>query len=379
MNVHTHALLCVLRGVSEDMGFAPAYTRGVPHGHDIRPDEAVALARLGALEAMLFGCTLVNDSYVHADLTLPAMLELGLRVHASPRIHDVDFTRVHEGRWNHRTEIGERSLRAALDLGERWHGGASGRAGVQLAPHAPDTCSRDLLAAVREARDAAGLRVSTHLAQTAIEVERVRARDGLSPPQLLDEVGLLDECLLAAHCIFVDDGDLERVGRARIHVAHPPKVNAIGGYRPPISRLRRAGARLALATDAMYMDMIESMRWALATGRTEAGRVSEEWQPAHVFEMATRGGAAAMGLESEIGMLAAGRKADLVVIDSRRPHLRPLRDPLGTLVHTCQGRDVEHVLVDGRLVVEDGLPTAVDPVRVVDEAERAARALWTRV
>jgi len=379
VNVHTHALLCLLRGVSEDMGFAPAYTRGVPHGHDIRPDEAVALARLGAMEAMLFGCTLINDSYVHADVTLPAMLEVGLRVHACPRVHDVDFTRLHEGRWEHRREIGERSLRAALELAERWHGGAQGRAGVQLVPHAPDTCSRELLRAVREARDATGLRVSTHLAQTPVEVERVRARDGMSPAELLDHLGLLDDRLLAAHCIFLDDADLERVGRARVHVAHPPKVNAIGGYRAPTSRLRRAGAQLALATDAMFMDMIESMRWALATGRTQEGRVDGFWQPADVFAMATRGGAAAMGLEADLGLLAAGRKADLVAIDLRRPHLRPLRDPLGTLVHVCQGRDVEHVLVDGRLVVEGGVATAVDGERIVAEAERAARALWMRV
>ena len=378
VNVHTHALLCLLRGVSEDMGFAPAYTLGVPHGHDIAPDEAVALARLGAMEAMLFGSTLINDSYVHADLTLPAMLELGIRVHACPRVHDVDFTTVHQGRWDHHPTIGERSLGAALDLAARWHGGADGRAGVQIVPHAADTCSRDLLRAVREARDATGLRVSTHLAQTPIEVERVRAREGMSPVALLDDLGLLDDQLLAAHCIFVDDDDVRRIGRARAHVAHPPKVNSIGGYRAPTSRLRRAGARLALATDAMFMDMIESMRWALATGRTQEGRVDDFWQPGQVFEMATRAGAAAMGLEAEIGTLTAGRKADLVVIDVRRPHQRPVRDPLGTLVHACQGRDVEHVLVDGRLVVEDGMPVHVDPERVAAEAERAARALWRR-
>ena len=77
VNVHTHAILSMVRGVAEDLGFAPAYTPGIPHGHDVRPDEAIALSRLGAMEAMLFGSTLINDSYVHADLTLGAMAELG--------------------------------------------------------------------------------------------------------------------------------------------------------------------------------------------------------------------------------------------------------------------------------------------------------------
>ena len=121
MNVHTHTILTMVRGVAEDMGFAPAYTPGVPHGHEVTPQEAVALARLGALEALLFGSTLINDSYVHAELTLPAMEAVGLRVYACSRIHDVDFSRVHLGEWEHiATRIGDATLarrgRALRDL-----------------------------------------------------------------------------------------------------------------------------------------------------------------------------------------------------------------------------------------------------------------------
>jgi 5-methylthioadenosine/S-adenosylhomocysteine deaminase len=122
VNVHTHAILSMVRGVAEDLGFAPAYTPGIPHGHDVRPDEAIALARLGAMEAMLFGSTLINDSYVHADLTLGAMADLGLRVYACGRLHDVDFSGVADGRWEHHTSIGERTLDDALRLADRWHG-----------------------------------------------------------------------------------------------------------------------------------------------------------------------------------------------------------------------------------------------------------------
>ena len=108
VNVHTHAVLSLMRGIALDMGFAPAYTRGVPHGHDITEDEAVALARLGALESLTFGSTTMVDSYVHAHVTLPAMADLGLRVWSCTRFHDVDFTRVHEGVWRHDPAIGER-------------------------------------------------------------------------------------------------------------------------------------------------------------------------------------------------------------------------------------------------------------------------------
>lgn len=379
VNVHTHTILCMVRGVAEDMGFAPAYTEGVPHGHEVTPEEARALARLGALEAMLFGSTLINDSYVHADVTLPAMAELGLRVFTCGRIHDVDFSAVHRQQWEHRAEIGERTLSDAVALAERWHGALGGRAGVQLAAHAPDTCSRELLAEVDRARRDLGLRVNIHLAQSRIEVQRVRERDGLTPVELLDEVGLLDDRLLGTHCLFVTDEDILRLGQAGMTVNHIPKGNATGGTAAPTSRLRRAGAAVALGTDNMHADMVEVMRWALAIGRLQDGAVTDFWQPRQVFRMATLDGAGAMGLAHEIGSLEPGKKADLVGFDFRRAHLTPNVNPLGNLVHVAQGRDVGLVIVDGRILVEGGRPTLVDEAAIRREAAQAARQLWARV
>ncbi|MGQ9370760.1 amidohydrolase family protein [Azospirillum sp. ST 5-10] len=378
VNVHTHAILTMVRGVAEDMGFAPAYTPGVPHGHEVTPDEAVALARLGALEALLFGSTLINDSYVHADRILPAMGELGLRVVACGRIHDVDFSRVHEGVWEHRDAIGAQTLGEAVDLHTAFHGAMDGRLSVHLTPHAPDTCSAALLGRVREERDRLGVRVNTHLSQSRLENERIAARDGRTPTELLDEVGLLDHRLTAAHCMHVTDDDIRRIGAAGVSVAHVPKGNATGGRIAPTAALRAAGANLALATDNMHADMIEVMRWALNVGRVQAGRIDDVWQSADVFRMATMGGAEALGMEGEIGSLEVGKRADLVAIDLRRPHLVPVLEPLGTLVHTAQGRDVVLVVVDGRVVVEDGRAVHADTTAILADAQRAAEALWAR-
>ena len=378
VNVHTHAVLCMVRGVAEDMGFAPAYTPGVPHGHDVTPDEAVALAQLGALEALRFGSTLINDTFVHADRTLPAMGDLGMRAYACGRIHDVDFSRVHEQIWEHKDAIGEKTLAEAQALAERWHGTMDGRLGVHLAAHAPDTCSRGLLERVRDAAERLGLGVNTHLAQSTIEVTRVRERDGMSPAELLDDIGLLNDRLIAAHCLFLDDDDISRVGTAGIHVAHIPKGNATGGTAAPTSRLRRAGARITLATDNMHADMVEVMRWGLNIGRLQEGGVTDFWQPGDVFEMATIGGARAMGLADKIGSLEVGKKADLVLFDFEQLHLTPATNPLGNLVHTAHGRDVKTVIVDGRVVVEDGRAVLVDQDQVRRDAAQAARDLWQR-
>ncbi|WNK01697.1 amidohydrolase family protein [Thalassospiraceae bacterium LMO-JJ14] len=378
VNVHTHAILSMVRGVAEDMGFAPAYTPGVPHGHEVTPDEAVALGRLGALEAMMFGSTLINDTYVHQDLTLPAMAEVGLRVYACGRIHDVDFSRVHEKIWEVDPKIGEVTLGLAVDLAEKYHGADNGRMGVQLAAHAPDTCSRELLCAIREVRDDKGLRVTTHLSQSGIEVERILEREGMRPPEFLDDVGLLDDRLLGAHCIFVDDADIQRIGAAGVNAINIAKGNATGGTMAPTTELRRAGANLTLATDNMHADMVEVMRWALCVGRLKEGRVTDFWQPEDVFQMATMNGAKAMGLENEVGSIEVGKRADVVLFDFRRPHLTPKLDLLGNLVHTGHGRDVEMVVVEGDIVVEDGKPTKVDANEIIRDAENAAQALWQR-
>jgi len=378
VNVHTHTILTMVRGVAEDMGFAPAYTPGVPHGHEVSPQEAVALARLGALEALLFGSTLINDSYVHADATLPAMEAVGLRVTACSRIHDVDFSRVHLGEWTHSERIGAQTLAAAVDLFERWDGKANGRIGVQMTPHAPDTCSRALLEEIGRFAAPRGIRVATHLSQSRLENRRIQEREGSTPTELLEATGLLNDRLIAAHGIYMSDSDIARAGRAGIHLAHVPKGNATGGQIAPTRRLRNAGVSLALATDNMHADMIEVMRWALCMARVQAERIDEDWQPADVLHMATLGGACAMGMQDDIGTLAAGKKADLVAIDYRRPHLTPRTNVLGNLVHTAQGRDVDVVIVDGRVVVENARPTLVDVEAIVADAEAAAAALWAR-
>jgi 5-methylthioadenosine/S-adenosylhomocysteine deaminase len=378
INVHTHAVLSLMRGVALDMGFAPAYTRGVPHGHDITEDEAIALARLGALEAMTFGSTAMVDSYVHAHVTLPAMAELGLRVWSCTRFHDVDFTRVHEGVWRHDPAIGAACIADTLALMKAHHGANNGRTHVTLAPHAPDTCSDDLLKKVAELARETGVNVWTHLSQSRLENDVIAQRSGCTPAELLARVGLLNEKLIAAHCIYLTEDDVARLADSGMTVAHVPKGNATGGAMAPTPKLKQAGARIALATDNLTQDMTEAMRWSLAVARLQIGSVSDQWQPRDAFAMATAAGAQALGRSHELGRLAPGYLADLVVFDFRHAHLTPLIDPLGTLVHDGCGRDVEHVFVDGRQVVADGAPVFADAARIRAEAQRAAEALWQR-
>lgn len=378
INVHTHAVLCLMRGVAEDMGFAPAYTRGVPRAPMISPDEAAALAALGALEALKFGSTLICDTYVHPLRTTPAIAALGGRVVSCNLLHDVDFAGMPEGRWDYDPGIGAARLSEVHELAARWHGAEDGRVRVQMAPHAPDTCSTGFLREVARANEKLGLRCATHLCQSRIEVDRVAARDGVTPVELLEDVGLLDDRLVAAHCIMLTDGDIARIARAGVHVAHVPKGNAGGGMVAPTMKLRAAGASVALATDNLLADMTEAMRWALCMGRVQAGAVSDDWQPEDVFDMATMAGARAMGLVDELGSIEPGKRADLVLFDATGPQWWPMLDTVGVLVHCGQGASVRHVLVDGRFVVEQGRAVLADEAAIRTEAQAAAQSLWDR-
>jgi 5-methylthioadenosine/S-adenosylhomocysteine deaminase len=376
VNVHTHSILTMVRGVAADLGFAPSYTPGIPKGTSVDPEQARALARLGALEALLAGSTVIGDNFVHADVATEAMVELGMRLCPSWRLHDVDFARVAQGDWHHDTAIGRATLDAALALHERWS--HHPRVRVNLAAHAVDTCSDGFLREVAAASRAHGLRVSTHLGQSQVEVRRVLERTGKSSTEVLDETGLLNERLMGGHCIYVTASDARKLAEAGAHAVHIPKCNAASGRLAPTPMLKRAGVNIALATDTQHGDMVELMRWALATARVQQGGVDEEWQPRDVFHMATLGGATALGMASEIGSLEVGKAADLVVFDANRPHLRPHVHPLGNLVHTGQGRDVRMVMVEGDILVEDGRPTRVDMEDVCLQAEAAARELWGR-
>jgi 5-methylthioadenosine/S-adenosylhomocysteine deaminase len=377
VNVHTHSVLTLVRGVAADLGFAPSYTPGIPKASDLDDEQASALARLGAMEALLAGSTVIGDHFTHADSTTQAIAALGPRVAASWRILDVDFDRVARSReWVHEPQLGDSLLQRGLELADRWAGNP--RVTVQLAAHAADTCSDRLLAQVAEQGERRGLRVNTHLGQSQAEVERVRARSGKTSTQVMDEAGLLNDRLIAGHCIYVSPEDAARLAAAGAHVAHIPKCNAASGRLAPIPMLRRAGLNIALASDTQHGDMIELMRWALASARIQEGGVNDSWQPADVFFMATQGGADALGMGHRLGSLTVGKDADIVLIGANRPHWVPLTNPVGTLVHTGQGRDVETVVVAGEIVVDGGLPVRADLGRICEEGARVARQVWQK-
>lgn len=382
VNSHNHSPLMIVRGMVEDRGFAPAYTPGVPQGHALSDEETLALARLGLMEMLMAGATTVVDYYQRPTALAEAAEELGLRAMVGGRVMDADTEELAKGRFVEDPELGDRTMRDALDLIDAWEGRGGGRITTILAPHAPDTCSRALLERFSEVAARTGKQVHIHLAQSRLEVEQVRFREGMGPVDLLEETGLLNSDLIAAHCIYLEADDIARIGRAGVVVAHAPIGNAAFGAAAPIVPLRDAGAVISLCTDTKSADMFEAMRCALIAARMrqarETGDMALVLDAREVFGWATTAGAKALRGHDATGTLSEGAPADLTILDADAPNLAPVIDGFGIVAHSGSGANVRTVFCDGECLVRDGRPTRVDPAEVIATAQGVAEGLWAR-
>jgi len=373
INIHNHTPLMITRGMIEDLGFAPMFTPNIPQGHRLSPADASALARLGVYELLRNGCTTIMDFYRYPQELARVHAELGSRAIIAGRIHDADPEALSQRRYEHRVDIGQATLAENLALIESWDG-HDGRIRCDLAPHAPDTCSAPLLAEIAKLAETRNGNIHTHLCQSRIEVECVKTRDGCSPVELLDRCGLLNERLIAAHCIHVEPDDIARIGDVKITMAYTPIGNAKTGRIAPALDIARAGAAIALCTDTFSGDLIEAMRWAISMQRIKYAEA--EVSAPLALRWATRNGARALGLEREIGSLEVGKRADIVSIDATAPTVAPVIDGYGILVYGATGANVDTVVIDGRVILSGGVLQTANGPEIVREAQRTAERLW---
>ncbi|MGH9159097.1 MAG: amidohydrolase family protein, partial [Vicinamibacteraceae bacterium] len=264
----------------------------------------------------------------------------------------------------------------------RWHGAARGRLRVAGAPRFALSCSQEMLEAVADVAAGSALLVHTHAAEQRDEVDLVRKMaNGLGNIEYFVDVGLASARLCVAHCVWVDKVEQALLAQHDVKVLHCPGSNAkLGSGIAPVPELLSRGVTVSLGADGAAcnnrLDMFDEMRLAatLQALRAEPGRLAAR----DVVWMATRAGARTLGLESEIGSVEAGKRADLILVDTHRAHLTPGDDPYSTLVYACHGTDVRAVLVDGELLVDEFRLSRIDERLVVDDARREVRALAAR-
>ncbi len=372
INAHTHVPMTILRGVAQDRPLKEWLQEIWEFEAKMGREEVLAGARLGVLEIMLSGTTTFADMYFHEDAVAQAVLEAGIRAVLSYGMIDMRD-------WVRDETKTEEELKGAERFFSEWHMAEEGRIRVSLGPHATYTCSAELLKRSAEAARSRGLILHTHLSETREEVEEVRRRIGLSPPEYLEELGVLGSNVLAAHGVWLEEGEMDVLARRGASVVHCPASNLkLASGIAPVPEMLRRGVNVALGTDGPAsndtLDMFREMRLAaiLHRGASLDPTALKAWD---VLRMATINGAKALGLENEVGSLEVGKRADLILVDLRRPHLATSRDLVSSLVFSASSADVDTVMVDGRVVVRHGEPTTLDRQEVVARAVEAAQRL----
>lgn len=381
INCHAHLINVLSRGITEDFGFPPDLPFPVSIYSLVSDEEKIALATLGAVEAIRGGTTTLLEMAAGLDLYASSVADTGLRLILAENTDDGVIGpayRPGQPPTGFSEEQRSTKLGRANDLFSKWHGARDGRITCFASAQLVETSSPGLLAEVRSLAERYGTGYTIHLAQSRLEVETVLAMRGVRPSNYLAENDFLGPGLLAAHVRYVDEGEIAVLGRSRTHITHQPAMAALRAVHPPIPALRDAGCVVGLGTDNNTQDMFEVMRSALRTERVATGSATSP-QPEDVVEWATMGSARALRMEDQIGSLEPGKKADLFMINMRRAHLVPTMRIVSSYIHNGQTGDVESVMVDGNWVMRDGGVVGLNEVDLIDEVDRIGRRAWSRM
>jgi 5-methylthioadenosine/S-adenosylhomocysteine deaminase len=378
INCHTHLLATLDRGVLEDFGFPTRLRFPVTARSLLTKEERQVMAVLGALEALRSGTTSLLEISGNVAMYASPLERTGLRLVLAENINDVDESGVREGVCKFSNKKLDSGLQRSADLIEKWHGTSEGRVTCFVAPHAPETCSPQLLKKSRDLAEKYGTGYTIHLSQSRIELEVVKRTRGVSPTHYLFANDFLGPRLVAAHCRYVDASEVALLGQMAVGISNNAAIAARRGAAPPIKELQAAGCLIGMGSDNMAEDMIEVMRAGLFLERVR--RNDEIYpQPEDVLQWATRGGASLLGMERKVGSLEPGKKADLFMVNLHRPHLVPTLRVVSAFVHNGQPTDIESVMVDGQWLMWEGKVLTIDESDIIQQAERIGHAVWQRL
>lgn len=388
VNIHSHpATEPMNRGLFDELGSPGLYYSSLYEYMPVFRSDARSkpdCARVAYSEMLLSGVTTVVDLSTPWDGWLDVAAESGLRVCVAPMFrsaawrtddgHTVTYSWMEDG--------GRRGMEEALDIVDAARGHASGRLMGMVAPAQIDTCSPELLKASFAEAERRDIAWQTHAAQSIVEFHEITRRHGMTPVQWLAHLGTLSERSIVGHGIFLDDhpstpwhtkADLALLAGSGTSVAHCPTVFARRGYvLRDFGRYRAAGVRLGIGTDTYPHTILDDLRLAAYLGRVQAGTPAAVPTRA-VFDAATVAGAA-MVRRDDLGRLAIGGSADLVLVDLKHPMMQPSIDPVRSLIISCDDRAIRAVYVAGRKVVEAGRVLTMDHAGATDRlVEEQAR------
>ncbi|MCU0590867.1 MAG: amidohydrolase [Desulfobacterales bacterium] len=366
VNTHTHAAMTLFRGMADDVPLMSWLNEYIFPAEAELDDRKVSWgALLACAEMIMSGTTAFCDMYLFEDAVAQAARTAGMRAVVGEVLFD--FPSPHYGPL-------EQGFAYTAKLIETYRDDPLITVAVE--PHSPYLCSPELLQRAFELADRHRLPMVIHVAETEGEIQDLRKRYGRTPVEHLEALGVLAPNVLACHCVQLSAADIRRLSRYGVNVSHNPESNMkLASGIAPVPDLLAAGICVGLGTDGAAsnnnLDLFLEMDTAAKLHK--AHRLDPTVLDAGtVLRMATSEGARALGLGERIGSLEPGKKADVILVDTRRPHLTPLYHPASQLVYAARGSDVTTVIINGRVVMEDGRILTFDVQEAMDQVNAIA-------
>lgn len=380
--VQTHIHLCqtIFRGSADDLALIDWLKQRVwPMEAAHTPQSIRASAQLGVAELIKGGttCALTMETVNHTDEVFRVVEESGFRATIGKCMMDKGED-LPAGLF----EQTENSIRESIDLLDSWHGKGDGRIRYCLAPRFAVSCTKELLTRVARLARERGVMVHTHASENLTECQMVETETGMRNISYLDSVGISGRHVALAHCVHVDEAEIELLARTQTNVVHCPSSNLkLGSGIAPVKRMIDQNVSVSLGADGAAcnnrLDMFTEMRTATLLQKALHG---PEAIPAELaLRLATIDGARALGLEREIGSLEIGKRADVTVVNLQRLHCVPSEyDPLSALVYSAGPADVQAVLIDGKVLLKDGELLTLKEQSVVENVRQEIGPLLKR-
>jgi 5-methylthioadenosine/S-adenosylhomocysteine deaminase len=367
INTHTHAAMVYFRGIADDLPLKewleghiwPAENRW------LSPEFISDSIELACLEMLKAGVTTYNDMYFYEDAAARATKKTGMRAVLGSGI--LDFPSVS-------AESTEEYLENAGNFIREWNGDEL--ITPCIAPHALYTCGPETLKKSRALADQLDVPLHIHLSETQWEVNEVMVRRRMKPVEYLESLGFLDEKVLAAHCVWIEDNEIELLAKRKVGVSHCMESNLklASGFAPVVTMLM-SGVKVTFGTDGAASNNDLNVLSEMATTAKVHKALSENptlLDAKTAIRMATRWGADVLGLGDRTGSLEEGKLADIIIMDLNKPHLTPLYDVSSHIVYSAMASDVDTVMVNGKVVVSSGKLVTADETEILHKAR-----LWS--
>jgi 5-methylthioadenosine/S-adenosylhomocysteine deaminase len=384
IDAHMHTTLCVLRGLAQDTGYWMMYGLA-PFSHQMDAADGELGTQLAIIEAVRAGTTTFGEFGWLPDRQIPIFEKAGVRAQFTVYIREAK-ERIYtpDERYEFDPALGERSLGNCLDTYTRFNGAADGRISVLFGPQGPDFVSRELLLKIQKLVRERNTKIHMHTQQGDRETAQMMMRYNKRPIAWLDEIGYLDENLIAVHLTDADKNEAQLVaGRGASMVLCSGSIGIIDGIVPPAKAFQDAGGMVALGSDQApgnnCHNIFNEMKLTALFNKIRFQN-PEEMPAWRVLRMATIEGARALGLDASIGSLEPGKQADFILVDLARPSLAPLytdpmRNVVPNLVYSGRGDEVTLAAVDGRVIYENGKLVYMDEAGVLSAVQQAAGRL----